>query len=257
MKVSIITPSLNSAHLIRNVMLSVKSQNYPEIEHIIIDGGSGDNTTQIIDSFGDENPVFISEPDNGIYDAINKGIKRATGDIIGILNTDDEYFAENVIEQVVRMFENSDTEGVYGDLVYVRRENTNSIIRRWKSGNFTLDKLAQGWMPPHPALFLKKTVYDMYGLYDTSFSISADYDYILRILGKYKISVSYIPEILIKMRFGGKSNTGLKNIIRKRIEDYRAIRQNRTGGILTLIYKNLSKISQFSFFSVNLKKKFS
>ena len=226
-------------------MDSVLSQTYTDIEYIIIDGGSTDDTVNIIKSYQNRIAVFISEPDKGIYDGLNKGIKLATGDVIGFLHSDDLYENNTVIEKVAKAFMASEIDSVYGDLTYVNKSDPTKVIRYWKSGEFTLKKLGRGWMPPHPTFFVKRDIYQQRGQFDTSFKIAADYDLMLRFLGKYKISTDYIPNVLIKMRVGGESNKSLKNVIRKSTEDLQAMRNNNIGGFLSLIFKNLSKVKQF------------
>ena len=245
MKISIITSVYNNQETIAEAIDSVLSQTYPNIEYIIVDGGSTDNTVNIIKSYQDRLDTFISEPDKGIYDGLNKGINLATGDVICFLHSDDLYSDNTIIEQVAKAFINSNVDSVYGDLTYVNKNDSSKVVRFWKSGGFTLKKLQYGWMPPHPTFFVKRSSYQQYGLFDTSFKIAADYDLMLRFLGKYKISTHYIPNVLIKMRVGGESNKSLKNMIRKSTEDLQAMRNNNIGGFLSLIFKNLSKIKQF------------
>lgn len=245
MKISIITSVYNNQETIAEAMDSVLSQTYTDIEYIIIDGGSTDDTVNIIKSYQNRIAVFISEPDKGIYDGLNKGIKLATGDVIGFLHSDDLYENNTVIEKVAQAFMASEIDSVYGDLTYVNKSDPTKVIRYWKSGEFTLKKLGRGWMPPHPTFFVKRAIYQQHGQFDTSFKIAADYDLMLRFLGKYKISTDYIPNVLIKMRVGGESNKSLKNVIRKSTEDLQAMRNNNIGGFLSLIFKNLSKVKQF------------
>ena len=245
MKISIITSVYNNQETIAEAIDSVLSQTYPNIEYIIVEGGSTDNTVNIIKSYQDRLDTFISEPDKGIYDGLNKGINLATGDVICFLHSDDLYSDNTIIEQVAKAFINSNVDSVYGDLTYVNKNDSSKVVRFWKSGGFTLKKLQYGWMPPHPTFFVKRSSYQQYGLFDTSFKIAADYDLMLRFLGKYKISTHYIPNVLIKMRVGGESNKSLKNMIRKSTEDLQAMRNNNIGGFLSLIFKNLSKIKQF------------
>ena len=245
MKISIITSVYNNQETIAEAMDSVLSQTYTDIEYIIIDGGSTDDTVNIIKSYQNRIAVFISEPDKGIYDGLNKGIKLATGDVIGFLHSDDLYENNTVIEKVAKAFMASEIDSVYGDLTYVNKSDPTKVIRYWKSGEFTLKKLGRGWMPPHPTFFVKRDIYQQRGQFDTSFKIAADYDLMLRFLGKYKISTDYIPNVLIKMRVGGESNKSLKNVIRKSKEDLQAMKNNNMGGMVSLIIKNLSKLQQF------------
>ena len=245
MKISIITCVYNNSKTIAEAIESVLSQTHDDIEYIIIDGASTDGTIDIINQYKDKISTIVSEPDKGIYDGLNKGIQLATGDIIGFLHSDDLYQHNNVIKMTDETFDKYNVDSVYGDLTYVSKDNTSNVIRYWKSGGFTLKKLAHGWMPPHPTFFVKRKVYEEAGVFDTSFKIAADYDIILRLLGKYKISTHYIPEVLIKMRVGGESNKSLKNLFQKSLDDFRAMKNNGIGGIGSLLIKNISKLPQF------------
>lgn len=244
-KISIITICYNSAHSIADAVNSVLSQTYSNIEYIVVDGKSKDNTVEIIQSFGDRISKFISEPDKGIYDALNKGVRMATGDVIGFMHSDDLFANDQIIEKVARMFEDSSTQSVYGDLQYVYKTDTNKVLRYWKSGEFSLQKLRMGWMPPHPTFYVRKSVYDAYGDFQIRYKIAADYDTMLRFLGKHQITTHYLPEVMVKMRVGGASNRSIKNIILKMQEDWDAIRGNQFGNIFTLLFKNLRKLNQF------------
>ncbi len=245
MKVSIITIAYNSENSISDAINSVLSQTYPNIEYIIVDGKSKDKTVEIVKSYGNKISKFVSEPDKGIYDALNKGIEMASGDVVGFMHSDDLFADEHVIEKVAKLFKEKDVDSIYGDLNYVFKNDTNKILRYWKSDEFTLSRLKFGWMPPHPTFYVKRKIYEEYGGFDIDFKISSDYDSMLRFLGKYKISTAYLPEVMIKMRVGGASNRSLKNIIQKSTEDFRAIRKNKFGNIFTLIFKNLRKVKQF------------
>lgn len=211
----------------------------------MIDGASTDGSLQVIEKYRDRIGVLVSEPDRGIYDALNKGVARATGDVVGFLHADDLFADQNVLAKVAAAFEDPAVEAVYGDLTYVSKADTNNVIRYWKSGEFTRSALIQGWMPPHPTFYVRRSIYEQHGHFDTSFRIAADYDCMLRFLGKAGIRVRYIPEVLVNMRVGGASNRSLKNIIRKSKEDLRALRNNGLGGLSTLLFKNLRKVPQF------------
>jgi len=245
MKISIITSVYNSVSTIEDTIQSVLSQNYPNIEYIVVDGASKDGTVDTIQKYRNQIAIFVSEKDKGIYDGMNKGIELATGDIIGFLHSDDIYTNEYVISEVIATFEKYGTDSIYGDLVYVERKNIENVVRYWKSGDYSIDKLVKGWTPPHPTFFLKKECYEKYGKFDLNLTISADYDFMLRVLGKHKISTAYLPKVIYKMRVGGASNKSIANIIKKSKEDIRALRNNNIGGYLTLLMKNLSKIPQF------------
>lgn len=247
MKISLITATFNSSKTIRQCIDSVLEQEYENIEHLIIDGDSSDNTLEIIKEYQNKhtNIKLISEKDNGIYDALNKGVKNCTGDVLGFLHSDDILYSSKVILKIVSKFRSQNYDGIYGDLQYVDKLNTNKVIRYWKSVSYNPKLLKKGWMPAHPTLFLNKEIYLKYGLFDLSYKISADYDFILRIFKDNTLNFAYIPEIITKMRVGGASNRSIKNIIQKTREDYRAIRSNNIGGVITLLLKNTSKIKQF------------
>jgi len=189
--------------------------------------------------------MLESVPDKGIYDGINKGIARSTGEVVGLMHSDDLFAHSVVLSRVAEAMVDPEIDGVYGDLDYVAANDTDRIIRKWRSGPYTPESLRRGWMPPHPTLYLRRTVYERWGLYDTSFRIAADYDAMLRYLVRGQIRLAYVPEVFVKMRVGGESNASIKKILRKSSEDYRAIRANGVGGIGTLAGKNLSKIKQF------------
>jgi len=246
MKVSIITVSYNSAKTIEDTIQSVFSQAYPNIEYIVIDGGSTDGTREIIKKYEGRIEKFISEKDGGIYDAMNKGIEVATGDIIGTLNSDDVYADERVIERVVSVMREKNSDVCWGDLVYVKADNLNKVVRNWKSSDYAEGKFKKGWHPPHPTFFVKKEVYKKFGLFNLDFKIAADYELMLRLLEKHKARGIYIPEVLVKMRIGGASNKSLRNIVRANIESYKAWRVN---GLPIhwwhVIRKPLSKLKQY------------
>jgi len=245
MKFTIITATYNSSQGLEQCIKSVIGQTYKDIEYIIIDNCSTDNTLDIAKTYSDQINRIISEPDKGIFDALNKGIKIASGDVIGFLHADDFYASPTIIEEVMLKFEATGADSVYGDLQYVSKKNPDKLIRNWLAGEFNFKKLSNGWMPPHPSFFVKRKCYLDYGLFNTNFFIAADYDMILRLLGKFKISIAYLPKVLVKMRTGGTSNRNLKNIIKKSEEDLKAIKQNGIGGFYTLCVKNIRKLNQF------------
>ena len=247
MKVSIITPSYNSAKTIEDTLRSVADQTYSNIEHIVIDGGSKDGTMNIVKEYGDSVSKFVSEPDEGIFDAMNKGIKMAAGDIVGILNSDDFYADDDIIEKVVGEMEKEKVDCIWGDLVYVHPNNTGKVVRKWKSLPYKKGKFQKGWMPPHPTFFVKKWVYDKYGLFDRRFErVSADYEIMLRFLERYGVKSAYIPEVLVKMRAGGNSTRNLKQIIIGNWECYKSWGVNGLKVSPSFIFLKLGrKISQF------------
>jgi len=245
LRVSIITATFNSAATISDTMRSVGQQEYPLIEHIIVDGASGDETVPIVKQFS--HPItVISEKDNGIYDAMNKGILASSGDIVGILNSDDIYVDSKVISKIADVFRDPSVQCCYADLQYVDRHDPKRIIRTWESGNYSLRSFYWGWMPPHPTFFVRKSVYDRLGLYNTEMHSAADYEMMLRIMVNHKLKASYIPEIIVKMRTGGISNASIKNRIRANREDREAWRINGLQpNLFTLYLKPLRKITQF------------
>ena len=247
MKVSLITATYNSEISIKTCLDSIVSQDYSDLEYLFIDGGSSDNTLSIIKKYRQNNPFIkmVSEKDYGIYDALNKGISAASGDIIGFVHSDDFLASSDIINDIVSMMKTESLDGVYGNLQYVNKNNTQKVIRNWISCDFKFSLLKNGWMPPHPTLFLKKEVYQKHGLFDVSYRISADYDFMLRIFKDSELKLGYLPKVITKMRVGGASNRSIKNIIEKSKEDYRAIKSNNIGDFLTLIRKNTSKLKQF------------
>ena len=249
MKISIITATYNSEKSLQRTIDSIVSQDYANIEHIIIDGGSTDNTLAIIKSNLNSIDKYISERDNGIYSALNAGIKLATGDIIGFLHSDDIYNDEFVVSKIIQTFRTENCDVLYGNLIYQSKNNDNpKTIRFWKSNLFHPASLKYGWMPPHPTVYCKKEIYHQYGSFNEKYRISSDYDFILRIFKEHNIQKTFLPSILVKMNVGGISNGSIKGILRKSKEDYQTIRQNKVGGFYTIIFKNFRKIFQFSKF---------
>lgn len=240
-----ITAVLNRVDNIVQAVNSVQQQTYSNLEYVVVDGGSTDGTLEVLHRCLDDRATLVSEPDHGIYDALNKGLARASGEIIGLMHSDDFFADENVLYHVAQIFTDPAVDAVYGDLDYVAKTDTNRIIRHWKAGEYTQGCLAWGWMPPHPTLFLRRQVIEQWGGFDTRFLIAADYDAILRYFGQGKIRAAYIPKVLVKMRIGGQSNHSIRRIFLKSYEDYKALRQNNVGGFFALIWKNLSKLDQF------------
>ena len=245
MRISIITATFNSAATISDTMKSVEEQDYPHIEHIVVDGQSDDDTVRIVRTYP-HTATLISEKDAGIYDAMNKGIRAATGEVVGILNSDDIYTDRHVISRVAKVFQDSEIQACYGDLEYVDANNTERVTRKWKAGLYKPGSFYWGWMPPHPTFFVRRKVYEKLGLFETSLRSAADYEMMLRILEKNKMKVAYIPKFLVKMRRGGMSNASFKNRIRANREDRQAWHINGLKPyIFTLYLKPLRKITQF------------
>lgn len=246
MKISIITVVYNADAFLKDCIQSVIEQTYSNIEYIIVDGGSTDDTISIVESYGAFISHFISEKDRGLYDAINKGIKFATGDIIGLLNADDMLSDRTVLQKVANQFiQSEDIQGVYGDLNYVH-PSTGRTIREWKSRQSSIKDFEKGWMPAHPTLYLKKDLFAEYGNYALDMGTVADYDLILRYFYIHRIRAKYLPYLFINMRTGGVSNRSLGSLLRAAYNDFRALKRNNIPKpLLVLFYKKLSKLEQF------------
>jgi glycosyltransferase involved in cell wall biosynthesis len=244
MKISIITVSFNSAKTIRQTIESVLAQDYRDLEYIVIDGASKDGTVEILESFGDK-IKSISEPDKGIYDALNKGVKMATGEVVGTIGGDDFYPNAQVISHVAETFLKYQTDAVYGDIQFVNPDDTETIVRYWKAKEYDINNWLKGWMPPHLSFYLKKSAIEKYGYYKTDFTCAGDYELMLRILYKHKTSAKYLPETLMTMRNGGTSTASLKHRYVANMEDRRAWRMNDLKPRwFTLWWKPLSKVVQ-------------
>ncbi len=244
-KVAIITSSFNSSDTIADTIISVNNQTYSNIEHVFIDGKSSDDSIEIINKISIREKIVISEKDKGIYDAMNKGVAIANGDIIAILNSDDFYADENVVADIVALFEKNGADAVYADLDYVTGDKTK-IVRKWRSGNYSHGIFKWGWMPPHPTLFLKKEVYEKYGNFNLSLKSAADYEIMLRFIHKQKIKIAYLEKVTVKMRVGGLSNSSIKHRLFANNEDRRAwIINDLKPYFFTLYLKPLRKIFQY------------
>lgn len=245
MKVSVITATYNSSQTIVDTVRSLEGQTYSDIEYIIVDGASKDNTLQVIEQNCSRVSKIISEPDRGIYDALNKGIQAATGDIIGFLHSDDLLAYPQAIADLVNTMQASQSQAVYADLEYVSKDDISKTVRLWTSGEYQKQNLLNGWMPPHPTFYMRRECYQTLGVFDLSFRISADYDSLLRYLWLNSVTMSYLPKVLIKMRVGGASNRSLSNIYKKSCEDIRALKNSQVFWPKALLIKNVSKIPQF------------
>ena len=225
MKISIITVSYNSEATIETTFQSVANQTHDNIEYIVVDGGSTDGTLDLITKYSKHISKWVSEPDKGLYDAMNKGIAMATGDVVGLINSDDLFCDNKAIEKVMNVFTNNSTlDSVYADLFYVSQNNTNNIVRRWITGE--QKKFKKGWHPAHPTFYIKKDIYKKHGDFDLSYKLAADFEIMLRFLDRYKISTQYLKEPLVKMRLGGETNKSFKNIINQNSECIRAFKEN-------------------------------
>lgn len=236
-----------------DTLRSIAEQDIPreQLEWIVIDGASTDRTLELIKQSDFQPDRMLSEPDSGIYEALNKGIGMATGDVIGLLHADDVFATEGTLNRVACALRNSGAEALYGDLQYVRPSADGfTVVRNWKSGIYYRHKLKWGWMPPHPTLYLKREVYERVkeedgDYFNTEYTCAADYDFMMRLFARHKVEPAYVKTVLVKMRLGGISNRSLKHVVRKSREDWQIIRRNRIGHIHTLAWKNLGKLGQF------------
>ena len=244
--ISIITVVFNNVDNIKSAIDSVLNQNNKNFEYIIIDGKSNDGTLEIINEYSKAGKIslVISEKDKGIFDALNKGIKNANGKYVGFLHSDDLFASEDVIQKISENILQYDPDAIYGDLSYVKKNNVAKVVRYWKSSSFKESKLWWGWMPAHPTFYLKKEFYNNHGLHNTDLKVNADYDLMIRMLKIKNFNAIYLPIEIIKMRLGGNSNK-ISNLLTKSYEDYKVIKTNQIGGLLTLIFKNIQKIPQF------------
>ena len=227
MKISIVTVCLNAVATVRDAVESVAAQSYPEIEHIVIDGGSTDGTSEVLKSSNDRISHLVSEKDGGLYDAMNKGATLSTGEVIGFLNADDVYASEKVISKVAECFRDPSVAACYGDLEYVAKDDIRKTVRRWKSGEFKKGSFAKGWLPAHPAFIERCEDFRRVGGFNTSLKLAADNDLMMRLLESDGIKTAYIPEVLVKMRTGGATNKSLSNIFRGNLEILQALRANK------------------------------
>ena len=245
MKISIVTVAYNSAATISDTLRSVATQTHPDLEHIVVDGASTDATMAVVQQSGSHISKLVSERDAGIYDAMNKGLALASGDFVGFLNADDFLASEDVISEIARAASAPDVGAVCGDLIYVRNGRTDEVLRYWRCGEFSPSRLKFGWMPPHPTLYVRRSLLAELGGFDVSLRIAADYDFMLRYLSHPDMRVAYVPRVLVKMRTGGASNRSLMALLDKSREDLRVLRRNSIGGIMTLLCKNARKLPQF------------
>ncbi|MDA8554990.1 glycosyltransferase [Luminiphilus sp.] len=244
-KVSVITVSFNSGRTIHSTIKSVNQQSFSNIEHIFIDGGSSDRTLDIIEEYRGTNSLVSSERDEGVYDALNKGIQHASGEVVGFLHSDD-FFADSwVVEAIASSFMDSRVQGVYGDLQYVSKSDPSRVLRNWKTKPFSRQRLRRGWMAPHPTLYIRKRWFELLGGFDSGYRVSGDYRFMLALFSDPNFKSAYLPEVLVKMRVGGVSNNSIRSLMLKSMEDLRALKQSGVGGLPTLVAKNVRKFPQF------------
>lgn len=244
-KLSIITATFNSATTVGATLQSLAAQRFQNYESIIVDGASTDDTLEVVRNSGVTIGQIVSECDNGIYDALNKGIALATGDYVGFLHSDDVLASPTSLEKLADCIAQSRPDAVYADLQYVEKADINKVVRYWKSGYYHRDRLKNGWMPPHPTFYMRRELYAELGGFNLAYRISADYDSLIRYLWVNNVTVEYLPEVLIKMRVGGASNRSLKNIIKKSKEDLAVMKYYDIPALRAMIGKNLSKLPQF------------
>ena len=247
MKISIITVCYNSAETIGHTLRSVREQTYKHIEHIVVDGGSTDNTLEVVAAEGQHVAKLISEKDKGIYDAMNKGINLAHGDVVGFINADDFYASTNVLSDVAAVFEKTGSDSCFGDLCYVSQLDPTRVVRYWRSKDFALGSFEAGWCPPHPTFFVRRSVYERLGGFDLNFKIAADFELMARYLEVARISSCYIPNVLVKMRLGGTTNKSLGNILKQNSEIRQALGKLSLKFSLSkfLLPKLMSRAMQF------------
>ena len=246
MKISIVTVAYNAADTIADTLRSLAAQTYLDVEHIVVDGCSSDQTLEIIKTQGKHVARIISEPDNGIYDAVNKGITAASGEIVGILNADDVYANKDVLQNVANIMQNENLDALLGDVEFFHPSNPTRIVRRYRSERFSPKRIAWGWMPAHPAMFLRKSVYNNFGLYKTDYKIAADFEYVARIFYGDNLNYYHIPEVLVHMSTGGISTGGWRNTLVLNREVLRACRENSIPtNLLLLLSKYPAKLSEY------------
>lgn len=246
MKISVITAVFNRVGTIGESLRSSCEQCHPAVERVVIDGGSTDGTLDVVRSFRNNVVTVVSERDTGIYDALNKGVNAITGDVVGFLHADDLFNDKEVLSRVAVAMTDLSVAAVYGDLIYVSKDQPDHVVRDWQAGEYSAAKLRRGWMPPHPTLYARRSVFESVGLFDTSLRIAADYDWMLRLLLAGH-RVAYIPHVQVRMRTGGASNRNLDNILRKSAEDFTVLRRNgfsHAAAAMTLLSKNLRKLPQ-------------
>ncbi len=245
MKITVITVTYDSAATIVDTLRSIANQTHPDIEHLVIDGGSMDATLALVAQHGTRVARVVSEPDRGIYDAMNKGLRQATGELVGFLNSDDVFAMPTTLADVARAAAEQRADAVYGDITYFDPARADPLVRYWRAGPWSPASLRRGWMPPHPSLYVRRDVIERVGTFDDSLRIAGDYEFVLRLFKQPGLKVAYVPRVLVNMRTGGASQRSLGAVLRKSREDLRALRRHGAGGVVTLLCKNLRKVSMF------------
>ena len=248
MKISIVTVVYNNPQ-VGEALDSTLSQHLDpgdQLELVVIDGGSSDETLDVLERYRSRIGVLVSEKDGGIYDGMNKGIERATGDVIGTLNSDDLYQDDRVLATVLEAFRDGDAQVVYGDLVYVKADEPSKIVRYWKSRPYEDGLFERGWMPPHPTFFVRRQVYEEHGRFDLEFRLASDFELTMRFLTKTRVPFQYVPKVLVRMRMGGATNNSVRNVLNGNLESYRACKKNGLDvSLFFIVRKILSRIPQF------------
>lgn len=246
MKVTLITVVFNAKATIASCIASVLAQDYPDVEYLVIDGQSTDGTLAILERFRPQLSLLVSEADKGMYDALNKGIALATGDVIGILNADDELADAGVVSAVVNAFHSTGADGVYGNLDYVDAADTSKVIRKWRTKQVSGTAMRFGWMPAHPTLYLKKETFDHFGHYSLVHGSAADYELMLRFIYRHNIDIRFLNKLMVNMRVGGMSNQSWKHRWSALVNDFKALKNNQVPfPVFVVLFKKLSKVFQF------------
>lgn len=245
MLISVVTAVWNRADTVGDAVESLRAQTWADWEHVVQDGASTDGSLEVLKRLADPRTRLESGRDGGIYPALNRAFARATGEVVGLLHSDDMFAAPDVLETVAGAFADPEVDAVYGDLLYVRRDDPSRVVRTWTSRPFHPGLLRRGWMPAHPTLFLRRRVIERHGAFDTGFRIAADYDAVLRYFGQPGFRAVHLPKVLVRMRVGGESNRSVERVLTKSREDLRALRRNGVGGLGALALKNASKVGQF------------
>jgi len=247
LKISLITATYNSAATVADTLRSVNEQTHADVEHIVVDGGSTDATLAIVRAEGKRVTTLVSEPDRGIYDAMNKGLKLATGDVVGMINSDDFFASPNVLALVAAALADSELDAVYADLCFVRQADPSRVVRYWRSSPFKPGLFARGWIAPHPTLYIRRGIFERFGGFDLAYPVAADTELMARFFEVHRIRTRYIPEIFVRMRMGGASTRSLKGIAAQNREVWSALRKNGLAGSMAgfAAHKLASRLRQF------------
>lgn len=255
MKISVITVCFNSARTLGDTLQSVAAQDHPDVEHIVIDGGSTDSTPEVMRQYGGHVATYVSERDRGIYDAMNKGLARATGDVVGFLNSDDVYAHTGVLSRIAGIMDDAALDACYANLYFVDPHDEDVVRRVWRSRDYEPGLCARrGWMPAHPTFYARRALYEQHGGFNLDYSLQSDFDMALRLLDIHHIRSRYVPEFWVRMRMGGASNASVRNVLRGNLEAWRAVRaHNIPVPPWFILVKLASRLSQFTDRSLNVR----